>query len=249
MAGHSHWAGIKHKKGRADKQRSKIFSKLSKEITVAAKLGSKDPSMNSRLRSAIQSARSSNMPKENIERAINKSEINKNINYNTLFYEGFGPEKVAIIVEALTDNKNRTVTNIRKIFQKFGGNLGESGAVAHQFNQRGIIRIDKKKISDNDILELAINNGAEDCSSENLYHEIITTKENFNKVKLNIEKKIKDFISSGIEWMPINKVLLDEEKTKFVLNFLTMLEDDDDVQHVYANLELDKGMPEKVLTA
>ena len=249
MAGHSHWAGIKHKKGRADKQRSKIFSKLSKEITVAAKLGSKDPSMNSRLRSAIQSARSSNMPKENIERAINKSEINKNINYNTLFYEGFGPEKVAIIVEALTDNKNRTVTNIRKIFQKFGGNLGESGAVAHQFNQRGIIRIDKKKISDNDILELAINNGAEDCSSENLYHEIITTKENFNKAKLNIEKKIKDFISSGIEWMPINKVLLNEEKTKSVLNFLTILEDDDDVQHVYANLKIDNAKLQKALTA
>ncbi len=249
MAGHSHWAGIKHKKGRADKQRSKIFSKLSKEITVAAKLGSKDPSMNSRLRSAIQSARSSNMPKENIERAINKSEINKNINYNTLFYEGFGPEKVAIIVEALTDNKNRTVTNIRKIFQRFGGNLGESGAVAHQFNQRGIIRIDKKKISDNDILELAINNGAEDCSSENLYHEIITTKENFNKVKLNIEKKIKDFISSGIEWMPINKVLLNEEKTKSVLNFLTILEDDDDVQHVYANLKIDNAKLQKALTA
>ena len=249
MAGHSHWAGIKHKKGRADKQRSKIFSKLSKEITVAAKLGSKDPSMNSRLRSAMQSARSSNMPKENIERAINKSEINKNINYNTLFYEGFGPEKVAIIVEALTDNKNRTVTNIRKIFQKFGGNLGESGAVAHQFNQRGIIRIDKKKISDNDILELAINSGAEDCSSENLYHEIITTKENFNKVKLNIEKKIKDFISSGIEWMPINKVLLNEEKTKSVLNFLTILEDDDDVQHVYANLKIDNAKLQKALTA
>ena len=249
MAGHSHWAGIKHKKGRADKLRSKIFSKLSKEITVAAKLGSKDSSMNSRLRSAIQSARSSNMPKENIERAISKSEINKNINYNTLVYEGFGPEKVAIIVEALTDNKNRTVTNIRKIFQKFGGNLGESGVVAHQFNQRGIIRIDKKKISDNDILELAINSGAEDCFSENLSHEITTTKENFNKVKLSIEKKIKDFISSGIEWAPINKVSLDEEKTKSVLNFLTMLEDDDDVQHVYANLEINNGKSEKALTA
>ena len=125
----------------------------------------------------------------------------------------------------------------------------ESGAVAHQFNQRGIIRIDKKKISDNDILELAINNGAEDCSSENLSHEITTTKENFNKVKLSIEKKIKDFISSGIEWMPINKVSLDEEKTKSVLNFLTMLEDDDDVQHVYANLEVDSLKLEKTLTA
>ena len=249
MAGHSHWAGIKHRKGRADKQRSKIFSKLSKEITVAAKLGSKDSGMNSRLRSAIQAARSTNMPKDNIERAINKSEINRNLNYNSLIYEGFGPEKIAIIIEALTDNKNRTASNIRTIFQKFGGNLGESGVVVHQFNQRGVIRIDKKKISDNEILELAINSGADDCSSENLYHEIITTKVNFNKVKLNIEKKIKDFISSGIEWMPINKVSLDEEKTKFVLNFLTMLEDDDDVQHVYANLKIDNGKSEKILTA
>ena len=145
MAGHSHWAGIKHRKGRADKQRSKIFSKLSKEITVAAKLGSKDPSMNPRLRSAIQSARSANMPKENIERAISKSEANKDLNYTNLLYEGFGPEKVAVIVEALTDNKNRTASNIRTIFQKFGGNLGESGVASHQFKHVGIIRIDKKK--------------------------------------------------------------------------------------------------------
>ena len=168
MAGHSHWAGIKHKKGRVDKQRSKIFSKLSKEITVAAKLGSKDPNTNPRLRSAILSARTVNMPKDNIERAIKKSETNKNLNYNTLMYEGFGPEKIAIIIEALTDNKNRTVSNIRTIFQKFGGSLGESGAVSHQFKQVGIIRIDKKKISDNEILELAINAGAEDCSSISL---------------------------------------------------------------------------------
>ena len=125
MAGHSHWAGIKHRKGRADEKRSKIFSKLSKEITVAAKLGSKDPSMNPRLRSAIQSAREANMPKDNIERAIKKSEINKSLNYSSLTYEGFGPEKIAIIIEALTDNKNRTASNIRTIFQKFGGNLGE----------------------------------------------------------------------------------------------------------------------------
>ena len=145
MAGHSHWAGIKHKKGRADKQRSKIFSKLSKEITVAAKLGSKDYKMNPRLRSAIQAARAANMPKDNIERAIKKSETNKNLNYNSLTYEGFGPEKIAIIIEALTDNKNRTASNIRTIFQKFGGNLGESGAVSHQFKQAGVIRIDKKK--------------------------------------------------------------------------------------------------------
>ena len=179
MAGHSHWAGIKHRKGRADKQRSKIFSKLSKEITVAAKLGSKDSDMNPRLRSAIQAARAANMPKDNIERAINKSEINKNLNYNSLVYEGFGPEKIAIIIETLTDNKNRTASNIRTIFQKFGGNLGETGVASHQFKQVGIIRIDKKKISDEEMLELAINSGAEDCSSEGSFHQITTKKDNF----------------------------------------------------------------------
>ena len=241
MAGHSHWAGIKHRKGRADKQRSKIFSKLSKEITVAAKLGSKDSDMNPRLRSAIQAAKTANMPKDNVERAINKSELNKDLNYTSIVYEGFGPEKIAVIVETLTDNKNRTASNIRTIFQKNGGNLGSTGVASHQFRQVGIIRIDKKNISDNDILELAINGGAEDCLSNNLYHEIITLKENFYKVKVEIERKIQEFISSGIEWLPINKVLLNEEKTKIVLNFLELLEDDDDVQHVYANLEADNN--------
>ena len=157
MAGHSHWAGVKHKKGRVDTQRSKVFSKLSKEITVAAKLGSKDPDMNPRLRSAIQVAKASNVPKTNIERAIKKSEANQDYNYNNFTYEGFGPEKVAVIVETLTDNKNRTVSNIRAIFEKFGGNLGESGVASYQFKQVGIIRIDKKKFSNDEILELSIN--------------------------------------------------------------------------------------------
>ena len=245
MAGHSHWAGIKHKKGRVDKLRSKIFSKLSKEITVAAKLGSKDADTNPRLRSAIQAAREANMPKDNIERAINRSETNKNLNYNSIIYEGFGPEKIAVIVDALTDNKNRTASNIRTIFQKNGGNLGSSGVASHQFKQVGIIRIDKDKISDNDILELAINSGAEDCSSSGLQHEIITVKENFYKVKTEIEKKIKEFFSSGIEWLPINKISLDHEKTKSVLNFLETLEDDDDVQYVYANLDVDNKLTTK----
>ena len=248
MAGHSHWAGVKHRKGRADKQRSKIFSKLSKEITVAAKLGSRDPHTNPRLRSAVQSARSANMPKDNIERAINKSDTNKNLNYNSLVYEGFGPEKIAIIIETLTDNKNRTASNIRAIFQKFGGNLGESGVASHQFKQVGVIRIDKKKISENEILELAINSGAEDCFSNNSYHEVVTKKDNFYKVKLEIEKKIQDFISAGVEWLPINKISLDEEKTRSVLNFLEKLEDDEDVQHVYANVEIDSNFSEKVST-
>ena len=248
MAGHSHWAGIKHRKDRVDKQRSKIFSKLSKEITVAAKLGSKDPDMNPRLRSAIQAARTVNMPKDNVERAINKSEVNKNLNYNSMLYEGFGPEKIAIIIEALTDNKNRTASNIRTIFQKFGGNLGESGVASHQFEQLGVIRIDKKKISDNNILELSINAGAEDCKSNDIFHEIITKKNNFYKVKVEIEKKIQEFISASIEWLPINKIFLDSEKTESVINFLETLDDNDDVQHVYANLELDDNFVGKKLT-
>ena len=247
MAGHSHWAGIKHRKGRADNQRSKIFSKLSKEITVAAKLGSKDSDINPRLRSAIQAAKTANMPKDNIERAIKKSEANKNLNYNNIIYEGFGPDKVAIIIEALTDNKNRTASNIRTIFQKFGGNLGEPGVASYQFRQVGIIRIDKNKISDNNILELAINVGAENCSSNGKYHEVITAKDNFYKVKLEIEKTIKEHISSGIEWLPKNKISLDLEKTKSVLDFLETLENDDDIQHVYANLEIDNNFKEKNL--
>ena len=249
MAGHSHWAGIKHRKGRADKLRSKIFSKLSKEITVAAKLGSKEPDTNPRLRSAIQAARTANMPKDNIERAINKSEFNKDLNYNSLVYEGFGPEKIAVIIEALTDNKNRTASNIRTIFQKFGGNLGGSGVATHQFKQVGIMKIEKNKISDNEILELAINSGAEDCLSKSLYHEVITAKENFYKVKTEIEKKIQEFVSTGIEWLPINKISLNQEKTKSVLHFLETLEDDDDVQHVYANLETNNNSDEKNLKA
>ena len=246
MAGHSHWAGIKHKKGRADKQRSKIFSKLSKEITVAAKLGSKDSDTNPRLRSAIQAAKSANMPKDNIERAIDKSEINKNLNYNTIMYEGFGPEKVATIVEALTDNKNRTASSIRSIFQKYGGNLGESGVASHQFKQVGVIRIEKKKISDSEILELAINAGANDCLSNKLYHEVVTAKEDFNKVKHEIEKKIQDFISSRIEWLPINKISLSKENIQVVLNFLEALEEDDDVQYVYATLNVSNDSTDKV---
>ena len=245
MAGHSHWAGIKHKKGKTDKLKSKIFSKLSKEITVAAKLGSKDPDMNPRLRSAIESAKSANMPKENIDRALKKSEMDTSLNYSNIIYEGFGPEKVAVIVEALTNNKNRTASNIRTIFQKNGGNLGESGVAAHQFKQLGVIRIDKNKISEDEMFELAINAGAEDCSTNITLHEIITVKENFYKVKIEIEKTIKEFISSGIEWLPINKITLNQEKTKSVLNFLEILEDDDDVQYVYANLDVDSNSTSK----
>ena len=204
--------------------------------------------MNSRLRSAIQLARSANMPKENVERAISKSAANQSINYDHLRYEGMGPGKISVIVETLTDNKNRTASNIRTIFQKYGGSLGTTGIASHNFKQLGIIRIDKKKISSNDILEISVNGGAEDCLSNGQYHEVITAKNNFYKVKLEIEKKIQEFISSGIEWLPINKILLNQEKTKTVLNFLEMLENDDDIQHVYANLEIDNNFGEKILT-
>ena len=172
MAGHSHWAGIKHKKGKADKQRSKIFSKLSKEITVAAKLGDKDPAMNPRLRSAVQAARSANMPKDNIERAIDKSSAASGANFENLRYEGFGPNKIAVIVETLTDNKNRTASNVRTIFQKSGGSLGTQGSASHNFKQLGIIKIDKNEVSDERIFELATEAGADECITKINFHEI-----------------------------------------------------------------------------
>ena len=237
MAGHSHWAGIKHKKGRADKQKSKIFSKISKEITVAAKSGDKDPDINFRLRSAIQLAKLANMPKENVERAISKSEANQNINYDSQRYEGMGPGKISIIVETLTDNKNRTASNIRTIFQKHGGNLGTTGVASHNFKQLGIIKIEKKTISDKAILELAVKAGAEDCISDENFHKIFCAKEQFYKVKTAIEKKVDIFIHSGIEWYPLNQLDLKEDQYKSAVNLLESLEEDDDVQNVYANLK------------
>ena len=238
MAGHSHWAGIKHKKGKADKQRSKIFSKLSKEITVAAKLGDKDPAMNPRLRSAIQAARSANMPKDNIERAIDKSSINTELNFENLRYEGFGPDKVAVIVETLTDNKNRTASNIRTIFQKAGGSLGTQGSASHNFNQLGIIKIDKKEVSDERILELAIEAGADECKTNADYHEIQCPKNEIYNVKKELEKEIANFISTEIEWIPVNKVQSSKEKNEDLINFFDTLEDDDDVQNIYSNAEI-----------
>ena len=235
MAGHSHWAGIKHKKGKADKQRSKIFSKLSKEITVAAKLGDKDPVMNPRLRSAIQAARSANMPKDNIERAIDKSSINTELNFENLRYEGFGPDKVAVIVETLTENKNRTASNIRTIFQKSGGSLGTQGSASHNFNQLGIIKIDKKEISDEHIFELAIEAGADECKTNDDFHEIQCHVNEIYNVKKELEKEITNFISTEIEWIPLNNVEISKEKNESLINFFDSLEEDDDVQNFYSN--------------
>jgi len=236
MSGHSKWASIKHSKGKADKQRSKIFSKLSKEISVAARLGDKDPDMNPRLRSAIQAARSANMPKDNIERAIDKSSNSNEANFENLRYEGFGPDKIAVIVEALTDNKNRTASNIRTIFQKSGGSLGTQGSASHNFNQLGIIKIDKKEISDEQIFELAIESGADECISNDNFHEIQCPMNEIYNVKKNLEKTIANFISTEIEWVPLNSVDVEKDRTEVAIEFLETLEDDDDIQNVYSNI-------------
>ena len=239
MAGHSHWAGIKHKKGKADKQRSKIFSKLSKEITVAAKLGDKNPDMNARLRSAIQSARSANMPKDNIERAIDKSSISEDSDFENLRYEGFGPNKTAVIVETLTDNKNRTASNIRTIFQKSGGGLGTQGSASHNFNQLGVIKINKEEIDDEGMLELAIESGANECFSHENFHEVHTANTEIYEVKNKLEKKIENFLSTEIEWVPLNTVNLSGENKDNMIKFLETLDDDEDVQNIFTNAKFE----------
>ena len=239
MAGHSHWAGIKHKKGKADKQRSKIFSKLSREITVAAKLGDKNPDMNARLRSAIQSARSANMPKDNIQRAIDKSSISEDSNFENLRYEGFGPNKTAVIVETLTDNKNRTASNIRTIFQKSGGGLGTQGSASHNFKQLGVIKINKDEIDDEGMLELAIESGANECFSHENFHEVHTANTEIYEVKNKLEKKIENFLSTEIEWVPLNTVNLSGENKDNMIKFLETLDDDEDVQNIFTNAKFE----------
>ena len=235
MAGHSHWAGIKHKKGRVDKERSKIFSKLSREITVAAKLGDKDPNMNPRLRSAIQAAKQANMPKDNISRAIKKSEIISDKNYENLRYEGFGPFSTAFIIETLTDNKNRSASSIRTVLQKNGGSLGESGSTTHMFNNCGIIHIEKEKIEEEAAFEIAINYGAKDCSKLSNIYEIVTEKEDFYKIKTELEKKIDSFAYSAIEWRALDYLKLNKEQSKKITEVLSALEELDDVQSIFTN--------------
>ncbi len=238
MAGHSHWAGIKHKKGRADKERSKIFSKLSREITVAAKLGDKDPGINPRLRTAIQAAKQANMPKDNITRAISKSEMSDNKIYENLRYEGFGPFNIALIIETLTDNKNRSASSIRTVLQKKGGRLGESGSTTHLFSSCGIIHVSKEKIKEEEIFEIAINAGAKDCTNLKDIFEIITEKEDFYKIKTELENKIDTFIYSSIEWRALNYINLDDNKSEQVLEVLSSLEELDDVQNIFTNAKL-----------
>ena len=239
MAGHSHWAGIKHKKGKADKQRSKIFSKLSREITVAAKLGDKNPDMNARLRSAIQTARSANMPKDNIERAIDKSSVSADSNFENLRYEGFGPCKTAVIIETLTDNKNRTVSKIRTLFEKNGGALGTQGSASHNFKQLGVIKIEKKEASEEKIFELAIDSGAKECISDNEYHEIHTNINEIYEVKKKLENEIPNFVSTELEWLPLNLVSLNGDNKDNMIKFLEALDDEDDFQNIFTNAKFE----------
>ena len=239
MAGHSHWAGIKHKKGRADKERSKIFSKLSREITVAAKLGDKDPDMNPRLRTAIQAAKQANMPKDNISRAISKSEMSQNKIYENLRYEGFGPFNTALIIETLTDNKNRSASSIRTVLQKNGGRLGETGSTTHMFFNCGVIHIEKNKISEEQAFETTINSGAMDYLKTNEYYEILTKKEDFYKIKLELEKKICEFAYSAIEWRALNYLNLNKEQSKKMIDLLSALEEIDDVQNIFTNSKIE----------
>jgi len=219
------------------KKRAKTFSRLGKEIAVAVKTGGTDPESNIRLRSAINTAKNLNMPKDNIERAIDKSKLNDQSNFDEIRYEGFGNYKIAVIVETLTDNKNRTASKIREIFQKNGGNLGTQGSASHNFKQLGIIRVNAEEIDAETMLEIAINSGADDCFSNKSYHEIHCNKEDIYDVKKIMEKKINNFLSTNIEWYPLNKVNLNKEKFLEASKFLETLEDHDDVQKVYSNLE------------
>ena len=238
MAGHSHWAGIKHKKGRADKERSKIFSKLSREITVAAKLGDKDPDMNPRLRSAIQAAKHANMPKNNISRAISKSEVAENKIYENLRYEGYGPFNTAFIIETLTENKNRSASKIRTVLQKSGGRLGETGSTTHLFNNQGIIQFDKDEINEDQAYEIAIIAGAKDCVTFDDIYEITTEKEDFYKIKTELEKKISSFLYTGIEWRAKDYLSLNKEQIEKMIEVINTLDELEDVQNIFTNANL-----------
>lgn len=238
MAGHSQFKNIMHRKGRQDAVRSKMFSKLAREITVAAKAGVPDPSMNPRLRLAIQNAKAQSMPKDNIERAIKKAAGGDSENYEEVRYEGYGPGGVAVIVEALTDNRNRTASNVRAAFTKSGGALGETGSVGFMFNRVGEI-IYKLEAGDADtVMEAAIEAGAEDVQSDEDGHAIICAFEDIGDVSKALEASLGEAETIKAVWKPETGAPVDEEKAQSVLRLIATLEDDDDVQNVYANFEV-----------
>ena len=242
MAGHSQFKNIMHRKGRQDALKSKIFSKLAREITVAAKMGAPDPDMNSRLRLAIQNAKAQSMPKDNIERAIKKASGIDSENYDEVRYEGYGPGGVAVIVEALTDNRNRTAANVRAAFTKSGGAMGETGSVSFMFDRVGEI-IYPSNVADNDrMLELAIMAGAQDVVSEQDFHIVICKFEELNEVSKLLEQEIGAAESTKIIWKAPNTIELKADKAQSVLRLLNNLEEDDDVQHVYSNFEVSEEL-------
>lgn len=238
MAGHSQFKNIMHKKGAADAKRAKVFSKLAREITVAAKLGAPDPAMNPRLRLAVQNARAENMPKDNIQRAIAKASGGDSENYEEVRYEGYGPGGVAVIVEALTDNRNRTASNVRSIFSKAGGALGETGSVGFMFDRVGLISYPASAGSAEQVLEAAIEAGADDVTSSDEGHEIITAFEDLGDVSKALEEKLGEPESVKPIWRPQTTSPVDEETAESLFKMIDNLDDDDDVQTVTANFEV-----------
>ena len=238
MAGHSKFKNIQFRKGAQDKKRAKVFSKLASEITAAARMGMPDPAMNPRLRTAVQAARAQNMPKDNIERAIRKSQEAGGANYDEVRYEGFGTGGVGVIVEALTDNRNRTASEVRSIFTKFGGNLGETGAVSFNFDRLGAVEFEPDKVGADAMLEAAIEAGAEDCESSAEGHLIYCDPDELHQVAKALEAKFGEPRAVRILWRPKNTVPMDEENGERLLRMLETLEVSDDVQNVYANFDV-----------
>jgi YebC/PmpR family DNA-binding regulatory protein len=246
MAGHSQFKNIMHRKGRVDAVRSKMFGKLAREITVAAKMGMPDPAMNPRLRAAILAARAENMPKDNIERAIKKSQGGDAENYDEIRYEGYGPGGVALIVEAMTDNRNRTASDVRSVFTKAGGNLAETGAVSFMFDHFGVVEFDAKVADADAMLEAAIEAGAEDVESDADGHTIYCSQTALAEVTKALEARFGESRKSAFTWKPQNQIAVDDEAGEKLIRLVELLEDNDDVQHVYGNFALSDEMMAKL---
>jgi YebC/PmpR family DNA-binding regulatory protein len=246
MAGHSQFKNIMHKKGKQDAIRSKLFSKLAREITVAAKLGLPDPAMNARLRAAVLAARAENMPKDNIERAIKKASAADTETYDEVRYEGYAPGGVAVIVEALTDNRNRTAGEVRSYFTKSGGSLAETGAVSFLFDRVGLIVYAKKVASDDAMLEAGIEAGADDVVSDDETHEVVTSMESLRDAQKALEAKFGEPQKAAIVWRPQSTISVDDEAGEKILRLVDALEENDDVQNVYANFEVSDTLVAKM---
>ncbi len=242
MSGHSKWATIKRKKGALDAKRGKMFTKLIKELTIAAREGGGDPSANPRLRLAVDNAKAANMPQDNIERAIKKAtgEL-EGVTYHELTYEGYGPAGVAILVEVATDNKNRIVAEVRHIFSKYGGSMGENGSVAWMFDRKGVISLPKQDKTEDDIMEIILDAGAEDLQSEEEFFEIQTPLESFEPVRKSLADKDLSIENASLQWIAKNTVPVAGEDAEKVMKLIEALEDNDDVQNVYSNADIDES--------